>query len=489
MKKHLLLFTLGLLMATAAMGQAKKCLTTGVIEHNDGNYAQALAQLKCAADGAAELKEADQSKAHYYYALTWSKIYSQNVQVDPKDAAGNTKPAEQIQKEVQGKIDGLMAKYPNITDEMYASYKFVYENDASKTYKENPFFKGQIMPFLLQLTGYQVALITNKKDLKVEDLHAAVEWSRKFDFVSSSSGSGLARVSPKIQTANLLLATRLPADSLAAEKELAFFEENYPKVLTPELMGNEIVRKAVGESIAQGVAIVVRYYTSTGRVEQAKAAASKGLETLPGNQTILDAESDIYLHPSQVDKALQRFKDELAADPTSVQRNLKMAQVSRRVADRYAEEKLTGRIDSLKKNQDNLSKEQMKTLVGEIKVEMQAFIQKSDEAHGYYGTALQQTPTNAEKHLALFNQAAISNNVAKYYSDFYNALPWQFEKEAAAALDTRTTYLEKAFQEVEAAHAVLADDLQTLNVCYQIALALGNEEKAAYYKGLQDAQE
>lgn len=490
MKKLFSFVLVTLIGLQLAYGQAKSCLTGGVIEHNDGNLGEAMKQLECAIANISQLKPEDQVKAHYYRLSTLAKAYAKNVyleqsEIDEFEAMskqeGEKKKNDLLKKRYE---ENLLSKYPSFADQAIESYRFVYEKDAARTYKGTQGFKILGVTVLI-VCQFKMGASLSAKEPNQAEYREAIKWARNLEFVTSSFGDGALTISSKVVVFQLLLSIQTHADSLEAEKEMKFFEDNYAKVILPEDLNDERKREAFGMAFGEGLAFIVNYKTERGLVEEAKATAKKALELFPNNDRIMNAEADIYLHPSQVEQALPRFKQELAANPNNVELNLKMAQVYRRLAERDMEEKALPLVDSLKNHGENMPKDQQEKLISAIKEKYAAYEPLVEDTYKLYETALANNPGDKQKELAYFNYAVTLNNSAKYYGDFNNALPYTYSK-MSQELDKKTKdLLAKALEKIEASHKLNPEDQGTIDVCYKIAFSLGNTEKADYYNGLK----
>jgi tetratricopeptide (TPR) repeat protein len=474
MKRLLLLPALLLCLALPAVAQ-KKYVTTGVIEFNDKNFSQARQNFELALANTSLLTEPDIVKSHYYYYATLMELVQPNIKVDAKNpATGEPRTEDEMRKLVKEKLDAVFAKMPDVAEKGFQSFKYVYEKDTKGDFKKNLM---QYYFVLLQLQAYQLDKHVAKPDVQREDLVQGLVYSRNLEFMSAMTGGAIQKITPKILNAKILLGMRTAADSTEAKKELKVFADNFDKALGGL---DEDMKGKLEPALAPAVGFIAKVYSEMGDYEIALQIIARAQMFYPKNEEIVDAEMDVYLHPKLINESIPRFRKELADNPNDVKMIVRMARVTKRKSDasRNAAQVL---VDSLKNNDNTLTRQQKYLLVEEVQKAIAPFETEVEESVTYYKKAIE---LEANSYIANYNLGAIYNNWAALYGDFYNVVPYSNSALLDKTMKRRDELLRDALKYMEEAYNV-NQDADALDKCIIIAGTLNDQEKLTYFKSKQ----
>ncbi|MCS7152747.1 MAG: hypothetical protein N2253_02720 [Bacteroidia bacterium] len=259
-------------IALSLLWAQKSKVTSAALAVQDAEYEKALNFLKDALAAPELLKPKDMAKAYMLRAKAYMGLLLSSK--DPQ---------------------GVLAKYPNLFEEVIISIRKCREYDASKDYENDLKVTAAQAASVLYLKGFELF----QKE-KLAEARQHFSWAIELydmigqkDFYPPYSLRGIVSLQMKDTAAAIQDLEK--ARALAAQKPIKE-DQTLPFVYSS----------------------LISAYGGKGDAEKALSIANEARAKFPTDENIRRAELNLYLHhPSLQEKALERFRQELQRDPNN----------------------------------------------------------------------------------------------------------------------------------------------------------------------------
>ncbi|MCX7606076.1 MAG: hypothetical protein N2170_02260 [Bacteroidia bacterium] len=377
-----------ILILSLSLGWAQKSkITSAALAVQDGEFEKALSFLQQAFASPELLKPKDMAKGYTLQAKAYMGLL-----------LGSKDP------------QATLSKYPNLLEEVVLAIRKARQYDATKDYENDIKLVAAQAASVLYLKGFELF----QKE-KLPEAREHLTWALELyellgqkEFYPPYALRGLVHLQLK--------------DTSAAVTDL----ERARKMASQKPIANDPTLPFVYSGL-------IAAYGGQGKVEQALEVANEGRSKFPTDENIRRSELNLYLqNPGFRDKALERFRQEIARDPKNETYLLIYAQLWEKT--------------------------------------------HPDSAATYYKKVLELNPENVN---ALYNLGAYYVNQAAELSAKYNET--RDEKLQQKYFAQMQEYFRLALPHLEKAHEKLPQDLSLIQSLIQVTTYLGMESKAQEY--------